>query len=528
MNDHPCPSCGTDPGLRDGLCLSCWYASEGRPKTVRDRFAKLERLREAGFPPYGYGFDRSHELDEARAQFEAAESSPEDGGEVRVAGRLLSYRNLGGSAFAHLGDRSGRLQIHLKRNLLGEGGSSLMDLLDLGDWVGVSGTMFRTRRGEVTVRAKELILLAKSIRPLPYGKEEVAEDGTRVVHSGFADRASRYRQRYADLAVNPEIREDFRIRSRVVSALRRWLDERDFLEVETPVLQPLYGGALARPFVTEHHTLGATMYLRIATELYLKRLIVGNLDRVYEIGPDFRNEGVDRTHNPEFTMLELYYAFADYRDVMELTEQMVSDVAQEVMGTTSFTFDGREVELAAPWERLDWTTAFEDATGLNPLEGEIDRLRACARKAGREDAGELSRVQLLDAIFGHYVEQHLVDPVFVCDQPIEMSPLAKPKRGNPALGERFEAVVCGFELVNAFSELNDPVDQWERFAAQARLRAEGDEDAMQIDEDYVRALEYGLPPTGGFGMGVDRLVMLFTGRTSIRDVVLFPMLRPQE
>ena len=533
-----CPSCGSDtPGLRDGVCTACWYASNERPKPVRDRFEKLARLRDLGVEPYGHAFDRSHELREAFAAFEQAESAAEgatDGGGaaelqgVRVAGRILSYRDLGGSAFAHIGDRDGRLQIHLRRNLLGDHGYALMDLLDLGDWVGVEGAVFRTRRGEVTVRAESLCLLTKTLRPLPFGKEEVAEDGRRIVHSGFSDQASRYRQRYADLAVNPDVREVFRIRGRIVTELRRWLDARGFLEVETPILQPLYGGALARPFSTHHHRLDRKMFLRIADELYLKRLIVGNLDRVYEIGHDFRNEGVDRTHNPEFTMLELYFAFADYDDVMKLTETMVGDVAREVMGTTRFEYDGTVIDLAAPWARVRWDEAFSEATGLDPRRAGKADLRALAKKTGRADADELSRVQILDTLFSELVEGRITDPVFVYGHPIEMSPLAKPMRGEPDFAERFEVVVCGFELVNAFSELNDPADQWNRFAAQQRLREAGDQEAMAIDEDYVRALEYGLPPTGGFGLGVDRLVMLLTGQTSIRDVVLFPILRAEE
>ncbi len=533
-----CPACGSGAqGLRDGVCTACWYASTDRPRPVRDRFAKLARLRELGVEPYGHAFDRSHELRAALAAFEEAEAASGEatGGEavvevdgVRVAGRILSYRDLGGSAFAHLGDRDGRLQIHLRRNLLGDEGSTLMDLLDLGDWVGVEGALFRTRRGEVTVRAESLVLLAKTLRPPPFGKEEVTPDGERVVHSGFSDQASRYRQRYADLAVNPEVREVFRIRSRIVTELRRWLDARGFLEVETPILQPLYGGALARPFSTHHHRLDRKMFLRIADELYLKRLIVGNLDRVYEIGHDFRNEGIDRTHNPEFTMLELYFAFGDYEDVMRLTETMIGDVAREVMGTTRFEYGGTVVDLAAPWTRLRWDEAFAEATGLDPRDAAVADLRALAGKAGRADADELSRVQVLDVLFSELVEHRITDPVIVYGHPIEMSPLAKPMRGEPDFAERFEVIACGFELVNAFSELNDPADQWNRFAAQRRLKEAGDREAMEIDEDYVRALEYGLPPTGGFGLGVDRLVMLLTGQTSIRDVVLFPMLRPEE
>jgi lysyl-tRNA synthetase class 2 len=532
-----CPSCDTEvAALRDGVCLECWYRSDDRPKPVRDRYTKLDRLREIGVEPYAYSFDPTHDLRDALAAFEAAEADAPAGddaqdaevADVRVAGRILSYRDLGGSAFAHIGDRDGRIQVHLKKNLLGDDGAALMELLDLGDWIGVAGTIFRTRRGEVTVRVTELNLLSKTLRPLPFGKEEVLESGERIVHSGFSDIAQRYRQRYADLAVNPEVREVFRTRTRITTELRSWLDGRGFIEVETPVLQPLYGGALARPFVTHHQTLDQEMYLRIADELYLKRLIVGNMDRVYEIGHDFRNEGIDRTHNPEFTMLELYYAFADYRDVMELTETMVSDVVTAVAGTTTFEWDGLTVDLAAPWKRLSWADAFREATGLDAKTAARDDLVAAVARSGREDAKDLSRVQLLDSLFSSEVEDGIIDPTFVYDHPIEMSPLAKPKRGDSAFAERFEAVVCGFELVNAFSELNDPMDQWRRFADQAALKAAGDAEAMTIDEDYVRALEYGMPPTGGFGMGVDRLVMLVTGQTSIRDVVLFPVLRTEE
>ncbi len=528
--DTPCPSCGEAVAVtRDGLCLPCWYSSPERPKPVRDRFAKLQRLRELGIEPYAYSYDPTHDLERARTAFETSEA---DGAEelapIRVAGRILSFRDLGGSAFAHLGDRSGRLQIHLKRDLLDESGETVLDHLDLGDWVGVEGPVFRTRRGEVTVRVHRLALLSKTLLPLPFGKEEVTESGERVVHSGFSDVAARYRQRYADLAVNPDVREVFRTRARLVTALRAWLDERGFLEVETPVLQPTYGGALARPFTTRHEALDSMLYLRIADELYLKRLIVGTLDRVYEIGHDFRNEGIDRTHNPEFTMLELYQAYADYEDMMELTEAMVTDVVGSVAGGLVFEYDGRSVDLTPPWPRIRWADAFRDATGLDPVDAADAELAALARRGGREDADELSRLQLLDVLFSDRVETSISDPTIIYDHPIAMSPLAKPKRGDPRYAERFEVVTAGFELVNAFSELNDPLDQWARFVEGERLRAGGDLEAMGIDEDYVRALEYGLPPTGGFGLGLDRLVMLVTGRTSIREVILFPILRPEE
>ena len=530
-----CEGCGGSADrLRDGLCPSCWYRDEERPKPVRDRYRTLGELRQEGFEPFAYRYERTHTLSGARrlyleAEEEAdGEEGPPEGPEVRAAGRIRSFRDLGGSAFAHLEDRSGRLQVWLKRDVLTERESRLMDLLDLGDWVGVEGELMRTRTGEITVRVRRLRLLSKTLRPLPYGKEEVTDEGERVVHSGFADTESRYRERYADLAVHPEVREVFATRARLISSLRSFLDDRGYLEVETPVLQPIYGGASARPFTTHHRALDRELYLRIADELYLKRLLVGNLDRVYEIGKDFRNEGVDRTHNPEFTMLELYRSFADYGDMMELAEEMVAGVVAEAVGDTELEVDGRSLDLAPPWRRVAYRDAFREATGLDPLEAADEELREAAREAGRDDADELGRTRLVDALFSARVEPELVDPTIVHDYPVAMSPLAKPKRGDPELAERFEVVAAGRELVNAFSELNDPLDQWDRFADQARRQREGDAEAQSFDEDYLRALEYGLPPTGGLGLGVDRLVMLATGRDSIREVVLFPLLRADD
>ena len=525
-----CSTCGVEPAVRDGRCLPCWYDSPDRPKPVRDRFAKLDQLHAAGIAPYAYSYDPTHRLGEALELFETfeTEGGDGDGPDVRVAGRMLSFRDMGKSAFAHLGDRDARLQVYFKRDVLDETGSALVDLLDLGDWIGVQGPLFRTRTGEVTVRAERVEMLSKSLRPLPFGKEEVLDSGERVVHSGFRDTEMRYRQRYADLAVNPDVRETFALRSRLVTGLRRWLDERGYLEVETPVLQPLYGGALALPFTTHANTLDQMLYLRVADELYLKRLIVGNLERVYEIGKDFRNEGIDRTHNPEFTMLELYEAYADYETIMELAETIVSEVVESVCGRLEFEYDGRTVNFARPWARLAYSDALREHADVDLRTASRDELVERAKATGREDAKELNRVQLLDTLFGGLVEPEIVHPTIVYDHPIEMSPLAKPKRGEPGLAERFEVIVMGTEMINAFSELNDPLDQYGRFFEQARLREEGDLEAHGVDEDYIRALEYGLPPTGGLGLGVDRLVMMVSGRTSIRDVVLYPILRPEE
>lgn len=512
------------PGLRDGLPIREWYAAPERPKPIRDRYAKLERLREIEVPPYAYSFDPSDDLASALSKL----GEEDEGPHVRIAGRVLSLRDMGKSAFAHLGDRSGRLQIYLRRDDLTETEHEIRKLLDLGDWIGVEGPLFRTRTGEITVRVQKLVLLAKSMRPLPMGKTEVTEEGETIVHGGFADVESRYRQRYADLAVNPDVREVFLTRARITSTLRSLLDAEGYVEVETPILQPLYGGAFARPFTTHHHALDRALYLRIADELYLKRLIVGQLDRVYEISKNFRNEGIDRTHNPEFTMLELYRAYADYHTMMDTAEHLVTETALAVVGRLEIEYSGHTVNLARPWQRITFYDAIENFAGLDARTADTEELRRRVREAGRSDAGELGRTKLLDLVFSNWVEPELVNPTIVFDYPIEMSPLAKSKRGDPELSERFEVIVAGSELVNAFSELNDPIDQWDRFAQQAAASAAGDAEAQTLDEDYVRALEYGLPPTGGLGMGVDRLVMLLTDKPTIREVILYPILRDDE
>ena len=511
-------------GQRDGLPIREWYAAAERPKPIRDRFAKLEKLRDLGVPAYSYSFDPTDDLTSALASYEDGV----EGTRVRVAGRLESLRDMGKSAFAHLGDRSGRLQVYFRRDDLSELEVQVQALLDLGDWIGVEGELFRTRTGEVTVRVETFELLAKSMRPLPLGKTEITDDGESVVHSGFADVENRYRQRYADLAVNPDVRAVFMTRARIISALRAKLDGEGYLEVETPVLQPLYGGAFARPFTTHHYSLDRTLFLRIADELYLKRLIVGQLDRVYEISKNFRNEGIDRTHNPEFTMLELYRAYADYLTMMETAEELVTEAAAAVTEGLQISYDGHTVDLSRPWKRITFFEAIETFAGFDARSADTAELRRRVRDAGRGDADTLGRTKLLDVIFSEWVEPELVNPTIVLDYPIEMSPLAKPKRGDPELAERFEVIVAGTELVNAFSELNDPIDQWERFADQAERRAAGDEEAQSLDEDYVRALEYGLPPTGGLGLGVDRLVMLLTDRPTIREVILYPIMRDDE
>ncbi|HSM36692.1 MAG TPA: lysine--tRNA ligase [Longimicrobiales bacterium] len=502
--------------------------------SIRDaRIAKLEALRAAGVEPYAYAWDPDGDIAAACAGFEAAEGDgtlDEDGlgSHVRLAGRLTSIRAHGKATFADLLDRSGSVQLFLRQNDLGVEAYERLDLLDLGDWVGVTGRLMRTRMGEVSVRVRSIDLLAKSIRALPFGKTSEDEEGARVTHGGLADIEQRYRQRYADLAVNPPVRSVFRKRAAILRTLRHYLDDHGYVEVETPILQPLYGGATARPFRTHHHALDLPLYLRIADELYLKRLIVGGLERVYEVAKDFRNEGIDRTHFPEFTMLEFYEAYADYETMMTRVEEMVSAAATAASADgTRTTYQGVDLDLSPPFRRVRFMEELGRVLGFDPATASDDELRARALGAAVEDAEGMPRPGLLDALFGALVEPELVQPTFVLEQPRELSPLAKPKRGDPTVAERFELVIAGMEIANAFSELNDPFDQRERFEAQARFREQGDDEAHVVDEDYLRALEYGLPPTGGCGIGVDRLTMILTDQPSIRDVILFPQMRPE-
>jgi len=487
---------------------------------LQARREKLEALEAAGIPPYAYSFDRQHTAAQALTMLGDAEEGPP----VTLAGRIVAWRAHGKTTFAHLADSTGRIQLYFKKDQLGEQAYSLLAHLDLGDIIGVHGPLFRTRTGETTVRVDRVELLAKSLRPLPFGKEEEV-DGQIVRHSGFTDPEQRYRQRYADLAVHPEVRAIFIARSRLTTALRKFFDERDYLEVETPILQPLYGGAAARPFTTVHNALDMPLYLRIADELYLKRLVVGGLDRVYEIGHDFRNEGIDRTHNPEFTMLEFYQAYADYTEMMTVVEELMEKAAEAVRLVPEFK--SKVPVFERPFQRVEWFPALNAAAGTDVDALDDSGLRALATRVGVEKPETLSRPKVLDEIFQVLVESKLIKPTFVIDYPVELSPLAKPKRGNPKLTERFELFANGKEMANAFSELNDPLDQRRRLEAQGRLRAAGDEEAAGVDEDYLRAMEYGMPPMGGVGMGVDRLLMYLTGTSHIRDVILFPTMRPE-
>ena len=481
------------------------------------RREKLAELARRGIPAFAYRFERTGL---ARGVLDAYR----DGDETahRLAGRIILLRGMGKTTFAHLEDASGKIQLYFKADLLGDS-YELLKLLDLGDVIGVRGPLFRTKTGEVTLRVEELALLAKSLRPLPLGKE----DAQGVRHGELSDPELRARQRYADLAAHPEARDVFRARARVVSYIRRFLDERGYLEVETPVLQPLYGGAAATPFTAFYEALGATFYLRIADELYLKRCIVGGLEKVYEIGHDFRNEGVDRWHNPEFTMAEWYEAYADYEDMLALTEAMVAGVAAEVTGGDTLERGGMTLSFRRPFARRDFYELVRETAGVDLTTADDGALRAALRRRGVDDADRYSGAKLMDEVFKTFAEPTLVQPTFVLNHPVALSPLAKRKRGDATRVERWELFIQGREIANAFSELNDPDEQRQRFEEQTRFREQGDAEAHRIDEDYLRALEYGLPPTGGVGLGVDRLVMLLTDRANIRDVILFPMLKPE-
>ncbi len=497
---------------------------------LQARREKLDALRASGVNPFAYSYARTNTTVEAHALMpakpDAAElqSADSEGPAVSLAGRIIAWRAHGKTVFAHLADSAGRMQLYFRKDQLGDETFSILQHLDLGDIIGVSGPLFRTRTGETTVRVESFELLAKSLRPLPFGKEEVV-DGEIIRHSGFSDAEQRYRQRYADLAVHPEVRALFVARSRMITTVRSFLDELGFLEVETPVLQPLYGGAAARPFTTHHNALDMPLFLRIADELYLKRLVVGGFERVYEIGHDFRNEGIDRTHNPEFTMLEFYEAYADYEVMIGRVESLMTRVSAALRAMPAI---GETVpELSPPFTRIEWVPSLNAAAGRDVMASTDAELVELARHVGVIQPEALSRPKLIDEIFQELVESKITTPTFVVDYPVELSPLAKPKRGNPALTERFELFANGRELANAFSELNDPIDQRQRLEGQDRLKDAGDPEASGVDEDYLKAMEYGMPPMGGVGIGIDRLFMYLTGTQSIRDVILFPTMRPE-
>ena len=485
------------------------------------RREKLIKLAEMDVNPYAYFGEQAHFSSDIINNFDESDQNP-----VSIAGRMMSVRIMGKAAFFHLQDRDGKIQVYIRQDKVGDKAFEVFKLLDIGDIVGIEGPVFKTRTGEISVLAEKFQLLAKSLRPLPIVKEKIEED-ERKVYDQFVDVETRYRQRYVDLVVNPDVKKVFVTRSKIISAIRKYLDQHEFLEVETPILQPIYGGAAARPFITHHNTLDIELYLRIANELYLKRLIVGGMERVYEFAKDFRNEGIDRFHNPEFTQVELYASYKDYKWMMEFVENLINFVAMEVHGTTKISYQGNTIDLKAPWARLTMFDAIEKHTGIDIRGMDEASLRETARKLNVKEDSSMGFGKLVDEIFGDYVEPKLIQPTFMMDYPIEMSPLAKKHRDDPRLVERFEPIIGGKEIGNAFSELNDPIDQKERFMEQMKLKDRGDEEAQVIDEDYIRALEYGMPPTAGLGIGIDRLVMLLTDSASIRDVIFFPQMRPE-
>jgi lysyl-tRNA synthetase class 2 len=495
------------------------------------RLDKIKRMQEQGINPYPIHAEQSATTSQAITAFEAAEKQTQNSNPVEVilSGRIRAMRPMGKLVFAHIEDRSGRIQLFFRINELGDVRmNSLVEDFDLGDFIQASGELMRTRTGEITLLVKDFKMLAKAITPLPAAKDEVV-DGEIIRHASLTDPETRYRQRYADLAVNAEVRTIFRTRARIIHNLRDFLDSRDFLEVETPVLQPVYGGAAARPFVTHHNQLKQDLYLRISFELYLKRLLVGGLERVYEIGRDFRNEGVSFKHNPEFTMLEFYMAYADAEKIMLLTEEMVSTVAKQVKGSAVIEFCGNTIDLTPPWKRIPLRQALKDAVDIDINDHlDAESLASAMQEKGMEAKPGTPRGKLIDSLLGDHLEPKLIQPTFLYDYPRDISPLAKSKSDDPQIVDRFEGFTAGFELCNAFSELNDPLDQEQRFIEMGRSYADDDEQRHPMDEDYLKAMRYGMPPAGGFGMGVDRLVMLLTGIRNLREVILFPHLRKTE
>ena len=488
---------------------------------IEIRHEKLDQIKKSGVNPFPYSFNRTHFANDVVDNFESYE-----GKTVSLTGRLMSIRGHGKALFAHLMDSSGRIQIYARQDQIGDDSFEIFKLLDIGDIIGAAGEVFKTRTGEITVIVKQFQLLSKTLRPLPIVKEKV-EDGEKKRYDEFADKELRYRQRYVDLIVNEDVRNVFIKRSHIIQSLRKFLNEKGYLEVETPILQPIYGGASARPFITHHNALDIDLYLRIADELYLKRLIVGGFDGVYEFGKDFRNEGIDRFHNPEFSMLELYVAYQDYHFMMELVESMISFTVKEVTGKFTTTYQGNEIDFTPPWPRLKMFDLLKQYTNFDLMGKNREELLQIAKELDTEIEDGAGVGKIIDEIFSEKVEPKLIQPTFVIDYPIELSPLAKKHRTDAGVVERFEGFVAGKEFCNAFSELNDPLDQRQRFEQQMEYRRLGDEEAQVMDEDFIRALEYGMPPTAGLGVGIDRVVMVMTNSPSIRDVIFFPHMRQE-
>lgn len=476
------------------------------------RIDKMHKIEEHGWKPFGYRFLYTHRAADIAAQFDELSEKET---EVKMAGRIMAIRGHGKTCFMDMQDKTGRIQVYVRKDVIGEENYALIKLMDIGDTVGITGTAFRTHMGELSIKANSVEMLSKSLRPLP------------EKWHGLKDVETRYRQRYVDLIVNPEVRDTFVKRSQIIRSVREVLDSHDFLEVETPILNTIAGGAAARPFISYHNALDMQVYMRIAPELYLKRLIVGGMDRVYEMGRVFRNEGIDNRHNPEFTSVEIYQAFADYRDMMDLTEEVVVKTAEKVLGTTTINYEGTTIELASPWKRMSMIEAVKEYSGKDFTDvTDLEEARAIAKELNVAVEPSFGIGKIINACFEEYVEDKLIQPTFITGHPKEISPLAKSNPENPEITDRFEAYIYGRELCNGFTELNDPIDQKERFLKQVEERANGDEEANMMDEDFVNALEYGLPPTGGLGIGIDRLVMFLTNSSTIRDVLFFPTMKP--
>lgn len=476
------------------------------------RIDKMHKIEEHGWKPFGYRFLYTHRAADIAAQFDELSEKET---EVKMAGRIMAIRGHGKTCFMDMQDKTGRIQVYVRKDVIGEENYALIKLMDIGDTVGITGTAFRTHMGELSIKASSVEMLSKSLRPLP------------EKWHGLKDVETRYRQRYVDLIVNPEVRDTFVKRSQIIRSVREVLDSHDFLEVETPILNTIAGGAAARPFISYHNALDMQVYMRIAPELYLKRLIVGGMDRVYEMGRVFRNEGIDNRHNPEFTSVEIYQAFADYRDMMDLTEEVVVKTAEKVLGTTTINYEGTTIELASPWKRMSMIEAVKEYSGKDfTYVTDLEEARAIAKELNVAIEPSFGIGKIINACFEEYVEDKLIQPTFITGHPKEISPLAKSNPENPEITDRFEAYIYGREICNGFTELNDPIDQKERFLKQVEERANGDEEANMMDEDFVNALEYGLPPTGGLGIGIDRLVMFLTNSSTIRDVLFFPTMKP--
>jgi lysyl-tRNA synthetase class 2 len=490
---------------------------------IQQRIERLNKIKEMEVSPYPNRCERSHTIG---SLIENQENLIETEEKVTITGRIVAMRRQGKIGFANIGDETGKIQLFLKRDLLGEENFNLFKLLNLGDFLQATGECFVTKMGEFSLRVHQIKILGKNIRPIPTVKEKVV-DGQKQRYDEFSDIELRYRKRYLDLLLNPEIKSNFEIRAKVISTMRHFLEDKGFLEVETPILQPLYGGANARPFVTHHNTLDVDMYLRIATELYLKRLIVGGFEKVFEIGKNFRNEGMDRTHNPEFTAFEVYQAYADYHDMMNLTEEMLCKIAEEVHQSEEMPYKGHTVSFKRPWRRATMIDLVKEHTGYDASDFDFDRISEYCRERKIEVEKGDGPGRLITKLFDEFVEPNLIQPTFVMDFPKEVSPLAKLKPGSELIVERFELFIAGDEFGNAFTELNDPIDQRERLEAQAKLRELGDMEANVVDEDFIQSLEYGMPPTGGLGIGIDRLLMLLTNNTSIKEIILFPTMKPE-